>query len=932
MKKTITALIRNVKMEISGFRKAGALLAFAALMTGGQLNAQTIQVGSGTGSSTNIPLYYLYNYNYNQTIYTSAEIIAEGGQSGTITKIKYKPKSSVSTEKWKDLVIYMANTVKDSFSSTTDWVPLAELTQVFSGELSASVTANQWVEITLDTPFTWDSTKNLVIAVDENTPGYGNNPSWSGYSLVPGAGSKTIYKYQDGSNIDPASPPSGTVANIAAQIQFEGGIVAPQTTPPPCTTISAPADSATGVSITPTISWTSLNTASGYIVNVGTTPGGSDVVSGVEVTTNSYSIPSATPLNYSTTYYVTVLPKNTIGPATGCTEVQFTTLDIPCPAVTAPSNSANAQSLTPTITWNAVNGATGYTVTVGSSPGGSDIVGGVDVGANTSYTFTTPLANSTTYYYTINAYSATSVSSSCSEKNFTTVCNPYTIPYFEGFESGYVHDTTVSGCLAQVGVSGSNLWTPNNLFVDYNRTPRTGAWNAFLKYGTDRWLFIPVQLTAGVAYRFTAYARQDGSNANNVNVTVAYGDAATAAAMTNTIVTPTGIVNGDYQKITGNFVPATSGTYFVGIKGYLNSSPWYLSIDDISIDLAPNCLEPYSISATGSTTSSVDVSWVAPGIVPTEGYDIYYSTSNVAPDANTAPLANVPNTQTTYTTPNDLMPQTQYYVWVRSKCSSSESSSWTGPTSIYTLCSSTTVPYTMDFETATVPNLPFCTSSQNAGAGNNWVVENNPGSGFTNKTLKYKFHSANAANAWFYTQGINLVAGQTYTIAFSYGNNSTTFAEKLKVAYGTSNDVASMINQIVDLPNINQNAKQNFTMDFVVPSTGVYYFGFNAYSDKDKYNLYVDDISITVSTMGTNEIANSKDNVKIYPNPFSEVLSISDVRDVKSISITDASGRLVKTIVKPTSDLQLGELKSGLYLLNLHYKDGSVKSFKAIKK
>ncbi|MBS1548583.1 MAG: T9SS type A sorting domain-containing protein [Bacteroidetes bacterium] len=932
MKKTITFFKKEKTTKSPWKAKAlGAALALSALFTGVDVNAQVLQLGSGTSTQSYLPLYYLYDYNYTQTIYTSAEIVANGGQAGTITKIKYKPTVAVSTAKWKDLVIYMANTTKDNFSSNTDWVPSTSLTQVFNGTLPDNLNANEWVEITLNTPFTWDSTQNLVIAVDENTPSYGNSPSWAGYTLAPSTGNKAIYKYQDTNNIDPASPPSGSRTNAVAQIRFEGGIVAPLTTPPACTTISSPANNATGVSVTPNITWVTNNAASSYLVNVGTTPGATDIVNGVEVTTSNYTIPAGTPLSYTTTYYVTILPKNAIGTATGCTETQFTTMDVPCPTVTLPANNANGQSLTPIITWDAVTGATGYTVTVGSSPGASDVVGGVDVGNATSYTFATPLANSTNYYYTINAYVGSSTSQSCVERVFTTVCTPYTIPYFEGFESGYTHNMMVGGCLVQAATTGTNPWTANNTFTDYNRTPRTGAWNAFLKYSNTRWLFIPVQLTGGTTYKFTAYARQDGAVATNSNVKVAFGDNATDAAMTNTIVAETGIISGDYQKLSGNFTPATTGTYFVGIKGFMNSSPWYISLDDISIEEAGSCVEPNSITSTGATVNSVDVSWVAPATAPGIGYDVYSSTSNTPPTATSTPTATVPNTQSTYTV-TGLTENTQYFVWVRSNCSATELSAWTGPIAVYTSCGAASVPYTMDFETAVAPALPNCTSNQNVGTGNNWVVANNPGSGFTSNALKYGYNGSNPANAWFYTQGINLVGGQTYAIEFSYGNNSNTYIEKLKVAYGTTANAASMTNQIVDLPNINQNAKQTGSYNFTAPSTGVYYFGFNVYSDTNQYNLYVDDIHVVTSTMGTSELANAKEGIKIYPNPFADVLTISDVKNVKTITVADASGRLVKTINKPSNELQLGDLKTGMYLLTLEFKDGSTKTIKAMKK
>lgn len=75
----------------------------------------------------------------------------------------------------------------------------------------------------------------------------------------------------------------------------------------------------------------------------------------------------------------------------------------------------------------------------------------------------------------------------------------------------------------------------------------------------------------------------------------------------------------------------------------------------------------------------------------------------------------------------------------------------------------------------------------------------------------------------------------------------------------------------------------------------------------------------------------NKSNVSVYPNPFTDVVNISDIKGVKSINIVDVSGRTVKTLA-PAAELNLGHLKSGMYFVNLQYADGSVKTVKSIKK
>lgn len=341
----------------------------------------------------------------------------------------------------------------------------------------------------------------------------------------------------------------------------------------------------------------------------------------------------------------------------------------------------------------------------------------------------------------------------------------------------------------------------------------------------------------------------------------------------------------------------------------------------------PSCLAPTALVVSGTTTTGATISWTASSSNPTNGYEIYYSTTNTAPTAATTP--SVTGITGTSTTVSGLASSTSYYMWVRANCAAADQSAWSLSAVASTSCATTTVPYNVDFETATVGGTEPCTTLENAGTGNNWAVKNNNGYGFTTNALVYTYNGTNAANAWFYTNGITLPVG-AYTITYDYG--STSFDEKLKVAYGTSATAAAMTNVIATYdPVTPKGVKNTASLDVNITTAGVYYFGFNAFSDADQLYLAIDNISIIAKPLATTDIVKEDRTFSIAPNPFTDVVRISDLKDVVSISIVDLSGRLVKTM-KPTREIQLGDLKTGMYLINLKMKDGSVQTVKAIKK
>ncbi len=316
------------------------------------------------------------------------------------------------------------------------------------------------------------------------------------------------------------------------------------------------------------------------------------------------------------------------------------------PSCNPPSalTSSNITATTADISWTPPspapsNGYEYYYSTSNTPPGGS----GTPT-AGTSVSLLSLTSNTTYYFWVRSDCGGSGYSTWAGPASFKTACSPGSIPFTEGFESGYTDQTAVGGCWTQQSMAGAEVWTANSSLTSYNRTPRTGSFNAYLRWGNTDWLFYPLTLTGGTTYKFSVYARQDGSTSSDADITLAYGSTASDAGMTNVVVSAQGIVNGNYQEVTGNFTPASSGTYYIGIKGYINSSPFYISLDDISVIVAPtdavdwcNLQHPPTGNITAGQNLTVYTQGYEPGVTPGTGAGsgisawIGYSSSDTDP-------------------------------------------------------------------------------------------------------------------------------------------------------------------------------------------------------------------------------------------------------------------------------------------------------------
>jgi len=97
------------------------------------------------------------------------------------------------------------------------------------------------------------------------------------------------------------------------------------------------------------------------------------------------------------------------------------------------------------------------------------------------------------------------------------------------------------------------------------------------------------------------------------------------------------------------------------------------------------------------------------------------------------------------------------------------------------------------------------------------------------------------------------------------------------------------------------------------------------------YWVILDDFKLTQSPfLSVSDI--SKKTIEVYPNPFNDVLFLNNSEDVDNISIADISGRTVKTINQVSKELKLNDLKAGVYVISIIYKNGTSTSDKIVKK
>ncbi len=210
---------------------------------------------------------------------------------------------------------------------------------------------------------------------------------------------------------------------LATIIGFCGGMIFGQQCPNPV--LISPTNGSTNVSVNTTISWNEVVGVPGYIISIGTTPGGVDIVNEINVgSALSYTPPLGLPED--TLIYVTITLFFFEGgiPDIVCNSESFRTEDVttppPCSGLQLPLDGSTNVNIASNISWNYAPTATSYTLSIGTTPGGNEILPPTNLGNVLSYNPPADFPPNTDIYVTVIPENSNLPNPVCPEESFRT--------------------------------------------------------------------------------------------------------------------------------------------------------------------------------------------------------------------------------------------------------------------------------------------------------------------------------------------------------------------------------------------------------------------------------------------------------------------------------------------------------------------------------
>ena len=286
------------------------------------------------------------------------------------------------------------------------------------------------ISVPVNSPITWESVTGV--------PGYI-------ISLGTTAGGNDIVNERNVGTSTSFSPPTGLPENTEIFVtitlfffnqpnivcDIQSFTTAALTEVPDCVPSTLPSNNANNINTSTNISWSPASGAFGYILSIGTTLNGSEILNNLDMGNNlSYNPPTDLPSEAN--IFVNIIPYNSIGMATGCNTIFFTTAEaaiLPqCTSMITPFDGETNVPLDKFLEWNPVPNATGYRVSIGTSPFETNILENAILFKNS--TVIIDLEPNRTFFISIIPFNDAGEAIGCSQETFSTIlgCGPYFDP------------------------------------------------------------------------------------------------------------------------------------------------------------------------------------------------------------------------------------------------------------------------------------------------------------------------------------------------------------------------------------------------------------------------------------------------------------------------------------------------------------------------
>ena len=474
-------------------------------------------------------------------------------------------------------------------------------------------------------------------------------------------------------------------------------------------------------------------------------------------------------------------------------------------------------------------------------------------GILTSFAQPTGLASNTTYYIFVRSDCGAGMYSTwVGPVAFTTACGAFSVPLLENF-------TTFLPSVCWFNRTGGDLTTgPTSLTGSgwvadgFANAGTTGAVrNEIFTTGANDWFISPTLAipTVGYELRFDAAATQFASANSPTN-------AWESDDTIEVLVSTTGITNwtplftyNDVNQPSNTGSPniidldAYSGQNiriaFRAVEGVTNGpADIDFSIDNFQIRLTPTCVEPLNLVYSSVTSTSANISWDAVTPSPTTGYEYFVSTSNTVPvTAGTA-------TTNSFAVLTTLLPQTTYYIFVRSDCSAGDFSSWTGPISFTTACSPlTSLPWTENFDALTTGTNVFPTCWTYTNTTSNWSISTTPVAYSGANSLRRTW----STDGWAFTPMFTLTAGTSYNFSYYVRTNDTTVGYDVTVGVGNTQTSAGMTTTLSSVVGYQGPTWTLVTLYYTPAVSGDYSFGVHVVAPLAPNGINFDDFKLELT-------------------------------------------------------------------------------------